>query len=62
MKCHHDATVDSTLKLLQVRSVVETDKWRYSVTCGSCGRMTNWFRTVEEARLEAYYQCWMEEY
>lgn len=59
--CNHVAGRNSSLQVLQVKSVVKKHQWRYAVACTVCGRMTNWFRTILEAKLEAYYGCWMEE-
>ena len=61
-KCHHEASSQSTLRLLQVESVGEKHKARYSCECTVCKRMTDWYLTRYEAQVEAWYECWMEEY
>lgn len=58
--CCHDASSLSTLKMLQVTST-STMRSRFSCTCSVCNRMTDWYWTKREARIEAWYECWIEE-
>ena len=60
-KCHHEASSQSTLRLLQVESVGKKHKTRYSCECTVCKRMTDWYYTRYEAQVEAWYECWMKE-
>ena len=61
-RCRHDASSQSTLKIMSVRAVDSWRKMRFSCTCEACGRMTDWYYTRYEAQVEAWYECWMKEY
>lgn len=58
MKCHHDASSQSTLRLL---AVTNGKRAMFSCECTACKRMTEWFYTRYEAQVEAWYECWMKE-
>ncbi len=60
-KCRHEVSSQSTLRLMQVQSVVDGERSMYSVECTACGRMTDWFHTRQDAYVEAWYGCWMKE-
>lgn len=60
MKCKHYEE-NSTLRVLQVKSVIHPNKSMYCVECTVCHRRTDWFRTMREAKIEAYYECWVKE-
>lgn len=59
--CFHDASSQSTLRFNRVTSVIN-GRSRYSCECVICRRMTDWYYTRYEAQVEAWYECWIEEY
>lgn len=61
MRCYHDASSQSTLRLMQVKAVTGEQRSRYSCECTACKRMTDWYATRYEAQVEAWYECWMRE-
>ncbi len=61
MKCRHYEGKDSTLRVLQVRSILHPNKSMYCVECEVCHRRTDWFYSIRKAKIEAWYECWVEE-